>query len=445
MIHDRYFTNLSFNLFMPISVLYFLIAHLVFLLLKPFPTLRLHEEQLREEYCFSTDISSCINNIDSRVDKNQRNVAIVTGSNTGIGKETALSLVERGYDAILACRSREKGEQAAQEINLKVQQGKSITSSVLTRTQSSRFGSAMFIHPLDLSSFESVRSFVKSFQGKYSVLNILVNNAGINSTGKSNNGMDLCFQTNFVSHFLLTSLLIPNLLKARNVYRFQKRNDAILTSETDKFEAGRIVNVSSVTHHFSPVDHKNGTNDQTRAGNSGMHDEFWWKECMKPGVSNNTYKESKLAAIVFTYELNKRLAQHGIKAISVNPGAVNSEIWRNFPSFLLKYILRPAFRLFYLNSKQGSRTSIVAAVAKIPQGVIYLQPYWQPSSKNKLKSELQPNQCSFNRWYNEPFPLFEMIGPYIGHAITDPRLPRDIEISSLALWNACEKVTGLSQ
>ena len=107
--------------------------------------------------------------------------------------------------------------------------------------------------------------------------------------------------------------------------------------------------------------------------------------------------------------------------------------------------MRPAFRLFYLNSKQGSRTSIVAAVAKIPQGVIYLQPYWQPSSKNKLKSELQPNQCSFNRWYNEPFPLFEMIGPYIGHAITDPRLPRDIESSSSALWNACEKVTGLSQ
>ena len=77
-----------------------------------------------------------------------------------------------------------------------------------------------------------MKSFSKAFQEKYSHLNILVNNAGINSTGKSMDGMDLCFQTNFVGHYLLTRLMLPYLLLAKNY------------GSGDRVEAGRVVNLS---------------------------------------------------------------------------------------------------------------------------------------------------------------------------------------------------------
>ena len=219
------------------------------------------------------------------VTKTKRPLAIVTGSNTGVGYETAYALVEKGYDVILACRSRSKGEEAAERIN----------------ESSNMKGKAMFLYPLDLSDLESVQSFARSFlndEVSETGLNILVNNAGINTTGKSMQGYDLCFQTNFVGHYLLTLLLLPKLQMAENYHYNGKK------------ENGRVANLSSVMHHY-----------QLSKGKD-MTLESWWKRCIVPDMSSNTYSESKLAMIFFTIELNKRFGSMGVHSIAANPGAV---------------------------------------------------------------------------------------------------------------------------
>ena len=343
-------------------------------------------------------------------------IAIVTGSNTGVGFETARGLVERGFHVILACRSRQKGVDAADKINRQI-----VTSS---RAELKVIGKASFLHPLDLASFSSVRSFCKSFSEKYDSLNILVNNAGINSQGDTTeDGLEVCFQSNFVGHFLLTKLLLPALLKARNTYSSNECSD----------EAGRIVNLSSVTHHFAPANERTFSNDD----DNGIHDKYFWKGSAVPGVSAGTYRESKLASILFTMELNKRYGgEEGIRSIAVNPGSVSSDIWRN-ESDLTKKL----YKMVYLTPKQGSSTSLAGSIGNLPQDAIYLQPYWQPTLRRKVPSKIK----SFRRIYPLPFPMFEMLGPYISHSVATPRIPADgyggYE-SSCQLWDVCESLTA---
>ena len=134
-------------------------------------------------------------------------VAIVTGSNTGIGKETVRGLVVRGATVIMACRDLQKARQAAQEIgaeNIKVRK-------------------------CDLASFASVRQFCQQIQEEEQKIDILVNNAGVFSMERSltEDNQDLQFQVNHFGHFLLTNLLIDKLKAAK---------------------AGRIINVSSIAH-----------------------------------------------------------------------------------------------------------------------------------------------------------------------------------------------------
>lgn len=289
---------------------------------------------------------------------------------------------------------------------------------------SSTKGTAIFLYPLDLSDLESVQSFVKSYVNDNNFsgrgLNILVNNAGINTTGKSVQGHDMCFQTNFVGHYLLTILLLPKLKIAENFHY-----------NSDKKESGRIVNLSSVMHHYqiTPV---SKDNDITK--------ECWWERCITPDVSPNTYSESKLAMILLTIELNKRFGMAGIRSISVNPGAVNSDIWRSIPEILLKYIVSPIFRLVFLTTKQGACTSIAAAtLTNLPNFVIYLQPYklysWHSKNRDPSQDDSGVYKC--------PFPLFEMLGPFVGFAATIPRLPKskeEIELACSSLWNVCDKI-----
>jgi len=348
----------------------------------------------------------------------------ITGSNTGVGFETAQGLAQRGYHVILACRSRQKGLDAAEKINKHI-----ITSC--TEQNSKIAGKASFLQPLDLASFASIRSFCKAFSEKYDQLNILVNNAGINSQGDvTEDGLEMCFQSNFVGHFLLTKLLIPCLQNAKNTYKNNEYKD----------EAGRIVNLSSVTHHFAPSNER--THHPNDGGslpeNNGIHDKHFWLGSAMPGGSTATYRESKLASILFTIELNKRFgSEKGIRSISVNPGSVSSDIWRNESAFTQKI-----YRMVYLTPKQGSSTSIAGSVGNFPIDAIYLQPYWQPTIfRSKMHSAIQ----SFQRSYPLPFPMFEMLGPYISHSVTVPRLPADGcggYKSAGQLWDVCDNLTA---
>ncbi|GFR02942.1 hypothetical protein TNCT_257581 [Trichonephila clavata] len=136
---------------------------------------------------------------------------VITGGNTGIGKETARDLAKRGAKVIICCRDTEKGRQAADEI------------------RQERTDANVIVKPLDLASFSSIRQFVKEIQRSEPQINILINNAGVAVCPKSKtaDGFELQFGVNHLGHFLLTNLLL------------------------DKIKASapaRIVNVTSAAH-----------------------------------------------------------------------------------------------------------------------------------------------------------------------------------------------------
>ena len=199
--------------------------------------------------------------------RNENKVAIVTGANTGIGYETAKALaVEHGMTVVLACRSRHKGEKAVEQIQREGGRG------------------AVFVEPLDLSSSQSIADFAKAIKDKFGKVDVLVNNAGRNASGDPVEGRDLLFQTNFLGHFDLTAHLMDTLAPR-----------------------ARVVNLSSVMHHFI---------------NGDVEQASYWKDCIAHDkLPASTYQPSKLAAILFSMELNKRYPDR-IEAVAVNPGGV---------------------------------------------------------------------------------------------------------------------------
>jgi len=143
------------------------------------------------------------------------------------------------------------------------------------------------------------------------------------------------------------------------------------------------------------------------------------------------YAPSKLAALLFSIELNRRYQESaGLRSIAVNPGSVNSDIWRNYPS-----VMKAIFTKIYLSSEQGSTTSVAASVMHFDQDVVYLQPYWLPHSARKHIQSSNTSPC--------PFPMFEMLGPYVGYRPTQPRLPVDGGLKAAnSLFTVCEELTG---
>eukprot|EP00984_Skeletonema_dohrnii_P007672 scaffold2799_cov117-Skeletonema_dohrnii-CCMP3373.AAC.14 len=413
-----FYARATFMKMGPFALLYSILFNSVLRILSyaPFNSLlRINPSTLHPEDCFIIPNNS-----------STPPIAVITGSNTGVGFETAQGLVQRGYHVILASRNRQKGLDAVHKIN------QHNITSCREEDESKVVGKASFLQPLDLASFASIRSFCKSFSEKYDTLNILVNNAGINSQGDvTEDGLEMCFQSNFVGHFLLTKLLIPCLLNAKNTYENNKYKD----------EAGRIVNLSSVTHHFAPSNERIHPNDRSSdlSENNGIHDKNFWLGSSTPGVSAATYRESKLASILFTIELNKRYGGGGekgsVRSVAVSPGSVSSDIWRNESALTQKI-----YRMVYLTPKQGSSTSIAGSIGNLPIDAIYLQPYWHPFMR-RMHSTIQ----SFQRSYPLSFPMFEMLGPYIGHSVSVPRLPADGcggYKSSGQLWDACEGLTA---
>lgn len=359
--------------------------------------------------------------------RRRRTVAIVTGSNTGIGYETARHLAAHyGCTVILACRSRDKAAQAAAAIN----------ATIIDGGGEGRGGQAVVAPlPLDLASLDSVRAFARHVRQHYSSgIDVLVNNAGRNTNGEpldycSHHGgkrqqqkpkhqsLDLLFQSNFLGHFLLTAELMPLLLLASS------------SGSGSGAPPARVVNVSSVMHHFADM------GDVTSVGA--------WKDTALAADAatnkNSTYARSKLAAVLLTGELNrryngnrsesKRKEGNTIQSVAVNPGAVNSDIWRDYPR-----LLDPVHRLLYLTNEQGCRTSVAACVLEdIPDNTLfpYLQPYWQLfDSSSNISSPL--------------FPALELVGPYQGYRWTAPRVPAGDEgrAAAQALWRASNELTG---
>jgi NAD(P)-dependent dehydrogenase (short-subunit alcohol dehydrogenase family) len=303
--------------------------------------------------------------------ENTNKVAIVTGANTGIGYETARTLVvDYGWDVVLACRSTQKAVRAMLDINEEPRRngGEAI----------------VLMQPLDLSRFGSIQLFVDEFRERFPKVDVLINNAGINTSGKSGR-LDLLFQSNFLGHFLLTRQLIEA---------------AALNKEHDS----HVINLSSAMHHFS--------------GRRALDENYWKSVALHTDNDRppETYAASKLAAILFSHELTRR---YDLRSTAVNPGSATSDIWRGFPQWI-----QQVMKVFFLTPRQACRPVVAAAVQRI--NATYLQPYWQ---------------LDYDR---PPFPAMEMLGPYVGYAATAPRLPMDGGYEAAqALWKVSEELTTL--
>jgi NAD(P)-dependent dehydrogenase (short-subunit alcohol dehydrogenase family) len=222
--------------------------------------------------------------------KMSNKIAIVTGANSGIGYETTLGLVKMNIKVIMACRSSEKGQKAKDRI-LEV-----IPSANLE------------IMNLDLSRLSSVREFVKNYKKGYLHLNLLINNAGVFYIPytKTVDGFECQLETNYLGHFLLTSLLLD------------------LMPDTSE---SRVVSLSSNGHKKGEIN----------------FDDLQSKKKYNPLVA---YNQSKLACLMFADELNRLLKVEGRKILSVSahPGVSLTNIGRYTPKFtfiLLRYTILP--------------------------------------------------------------------------------------------------------
>ena len=239
--------------------------------------------------------------------------AVVTGASTGLGLETARALASAGAHVVLAVRSDEKG------------------AATIATLQERVPGASLEHGVLDLTSLASIRAFATWFLGGHDRLDLLVNNAGVMFTPfeRTADGFELQFGTNHLGHFLLTALLAPALVAAA---------------------PARVVNLSSGGHRASDIQWDD-PNYETRP-----YDKF------------ESYGQSKTANILFTRELDRRLAPHGVRAYAVHPGMIPTDLGRHMTKDDVatlgeKFKASGGARPAYKSVEAGAATSVWAAVA----------------------------------------------------------------------------------
>ncbi len=250
------------------------------------------------------------------MDKNRETmkgkVALVTGANSGTGKWTAIALAEKGARVVMLCRNQQRGEDA------------------LTEVKKLSHSEEVELMLCDLGSLESIRSFSKAFHEKYDKLDVLVNNAGVTlpKRQETTDGFELQFGVNHLGHFLLTNLLLDLILKS---------------------SSARIVVVSSGAHKVGKI-HFNDL------------------QLNKSFNIIKAYSQSKLANLLFAYELSRKLKDKKVTVNALHPGAVATSMGINretgFGNLITK-ILKP----FFQTSKEGARTAVYLATSKDMEGV----------------------------------------------------------------------------
>jgi len=280
-------------------------------------------------------------------------VAIVTGANSGIGYEAAAALARRGAAVILACRNTTNAGAAAD-----------------------RMGGSTAVEQLDLSSLSSVRDFAERIHANHPKVDLLVNNAGVMWTPRSTTaeGFELQFGTNHLGHFALTGLLLDLLLPVAG---------------------SRVVTVSSYAHktgriHFDDLQLERGY---------GRH---------------RAYAQSKLANLMFTYELQRRLEASGAPTIAVaaHPGTAHTELTKNAPG-----------PLHALNKAFGRVVAQTSAMGALPT----------------LRAATDPNVKGGE--YYGPSGIGEQHGP--PKLVTSTRRSHD-KADQQRLWDISEKLTGVT-
>jgi len=236
---------------------------------------------------------------------------LITGANSGIGFEAAVSIARMGAHIVMVARNRQKGEIAI--------------AAARERAGSDKFSLML----CDVSSMSDVRRLAAEILAQMPRLDVLVNNAGsVNDARRiTGEGFEQTFAANYLGHFLLTQLLLP-----------------LLKSSTPS----RIVNVSSMAHRQGTLDFDNLQFE--RGGFSIM----------------KAYGRSKLAQVLFTHELAGRLAGTGVTVNSLHPGAVATRIWSHAPWFTRPVLA--AAQLFMLTPAQGAERIVYLATSPEVEG-----------------------------------------------------------------------------
>lgn len=283
----------------------------------------------------------------------RQKVAIITGANAGLGFETSRKLAKLDYRVLMACRDIEKGLEAKKKI---LSKNANVIIDVLE---------------LDLSSQKSVKAFADLVREDYRRLDLLINNAGIMMTPyqKTEDGFENQLATNYLGHFALTAYLLPLLKTTEN---------------------SRVINLSSLAHRWSGI----------RFSDPNFEDGY---------DKRKAYGQSKLACLMFAYELERRLKVSGYSTISVaaHPGISNTALFKSTPKFLkwLTPILgQPA--------EDGAKPILYAALSKELNGGEYIGP------------------DGFNEWRGKP-------------KIVDSNEASKDKRNATRLWDLSEELTGV--
>ncbi len=284
-------------------------------------------------------------------------IAIVTGANTGLGFETARVLADRGARVVIAVRDTAKGEAAAAKI----------TGDVT-------------VTKLDLGSLASVRETAEQLRGDFEKIDLLINNAGVMYPPKqlTTDGFELQFGTNHLGHFAFTGLLLDRLLPVAG---------------------SRVVTVASIAHRNQGDIH---------------FDDLQWERSYNRVAA---YGQSKLANLMFTYELQRRLASHSNPTIAVaaHPGVSNTELMRHTPGTGL-----PGFNTV---ANLVTNSPLVGALAT-------------------LRAATDPGVRG-GQYYGPAFPVASF--GFIGHPqlVTSNALSHDVSVQQ-RLWKVSEELTGVT-
>ena len=241
----------------------------------------------------------------------QGKTVLITGANQGIGKASAVALGKLGATVVIVCRSGEKGRLAAADIQ---RQGARNVELLLA----------------DMSSQADIRRVAAEFRSKHDRLDVLLNNAGVLVTGRRTtvDGIEETFAINHLGYFLLTQeLLLPLQAAAR----------------------ARVVNVSSEAHRGAKM----------------RWDDLQFEHQRYSAFA--AYGQSKLANILFTRELARRLEGTGVTANSLHPGVVASGFGRTYGG-VTSIVMRVA-QLFMITPEEGARTSVYLASSPEVEGV----------------------------------------------------------------------------
>jgi len=276
----------------------------------------------------------------NKIPSQKGRIAIVTGANIGLGYETTIGLAKKELTVIMACRNIEKATKAKSEILIKVPNAQ------------------LFVMELDLMSLKSVRAFAKSFIESQSRLDLLINNAGIMVPpfALTEDGFESQMGVNYFSHFLLTGLLLPLLEKTEN---------------------SRIISLSSIAHKNAKIDFENLNSEKCYS-------------------KMEAYGQSKLACLMFSYELQRRLekADSTILSVAAHPGVSNTNLGQNLPSWTK--IIEPLFiPLFTHSPENAALPSLYTAMGDVKGG-----DYYGPTGFREMKGKpgkVNSNTISFDK------------------------------------------------